>query len=228
MLTTSLSYPFHNLLNPIISSLCAGNALVLKSSEATCWSAQYYVSIAKGALRACGHSTSLIQLITCWPETAPHLTSHPGVSHITFIGSQEVAHKVSDSASKSLTPLCLELGGKDPAIILDDLSDSKLQQVASVLMRGVFQSAGQNCIGIERVIALPRVYQKLIDIVEPRVKTLRIGSALDEEEDVDIGACISDRGFERLEKLIEDAVANGVSSFFTALLVTSYPSSSRS
>lgn len=217
MLTYGLSYPFHNLLNPIISSLFAGNAIVLKSSEATCWSAQYYVSIAKGALQACGHSTSSIQLITCWPETAPHLTSHPGISHITFIGSQEIAHKVSDSASKSLTPLCLELGGKDPAIILDDLSDSRIKQVASVLMRGVFQSAGQNCIGIERVVALPRVYQKLIEILLPRVKALRVGSALDEEEEVDIGACISDRSFTELEKLIEEALSQGVSKVPTHL-----------
>lgn len=193
----------------MISALFAGNGILVKSSEATCWSAQYFTAIARGALTACGHSPHLIQLITCWPETAPHLTSHPGISHITFIGSQNIAHSVASSASKPLTPLTLELGGKDPAILLNDIPPSSIAQTASILMRGVFQSAGQNCIGIERVIALPKTYKALIPLLLPRIRGLRIGSALDSEESVDIGACISDVNFLKLEELIEDAISRG-------------------
>lgn len=93
--------------------------------------------------------------------------------------------------------------------MLGDLSPSKLKQVSSILMRGVFQSAGQNCIGIERVIAMSEVYDKLIDIILPRMQALRVGSALDDEEEVDVGAMISAASFDRLEKLIEDAVSKG-------------------
>lgn len=75
-------------------------------------------------------------------------------------------------------------------------------------MRGVFQSAGQNCIGIERVIALPAVYPKLISLLEPRIKTLRLGSALT-DPDVDVGAMISADAFSRLETLISEAVSQG-------------------
>lgn len=141
---------------------------------------------------------------------APHLTSHPGISYLTFIGSRPVAHAVAASAAKALTPLCVELGGKDAAIVLDDVaaSSSELQRVANILMRGVFQSSGQNCIGIERVICLPRVYDLLITRLTPLVRNLRVGSALD-DEDVDVGACISSLGFDRLEELIKDAVAQG-------------------
>ena len=139
----SHSYPFHNFISPFISTLFTGSALVLKASEQTAWSTQHFSQIAKAALIACGHSPELIQPIVCWPETANHLTSHPSISHITFIGSRPIAHHVAASASKSLTPLCIELGGKDPAIILDDVKD--LNRVASILMRGTFQSAGQNC-----------------------------------------------------------------------------------
>lgn len=206
---------FHNLLGPIISALFTGNAIVLKPSERTAWSSNYFISIARSALEACGHSSQLVQSVTCWPETAPHLTSHPGLSHITFIGSRPVAHSVASSAAKSLTPLCLELGGKDPAIILDDTSD--LPGTASILMRGVFQSSGQNCIGIERIIATPAVYPKLLALLEPRIRALRLGAALDddddddpsEDDDVDMGACISDDGFARLESLVADAVKHG-------------------
>jgi acyl-CoA reductase-like NAD-dependent aldehyde dehydrogenase len=126
------------------------------------------------------------------------------ISHITFIGSRPVAHHVCASAAKALTPVCVELGGKDPAIVLDDVSDSDLK-------RGVFQSAGQNCIGIERIIALPDVYDRLIDLITPRIRGLRPGSILNASSDtiIDVGASISDASFDRLEELIEDAVKHG-------------------
>lgn len=104
--------------------------------------------------------------------------------------------------------MLVELGGKDPAIILDDVRGLE-SKVASILMRGVFQSAGQNCIGIERIIALPTSYSTLIRILEPRIRALRPGSALDDPDATDIGAMISDSSFVRLENLIADAIAQG-------------------
>ena len=137
----SWNYPFHNLISPIISALFAGNAIVVKPSEQTCWSSHYFVEIVRGALKACGHSPDLVQSVICLPEVADHLTSHVGLSHITFIGSREVAHKVCRSAAKALTPVTAELGGKDPAIILDDrVTVGNIEEVAAILMRGVFQS----------------------------------------------------------------------------------------
>jgi acyl-CoA reductase-like NAD-dependent aldehyde dehydrogenase len=122
-----------------------------------------------------------------------------------------VAHHVCTSAAKALTPVCVELGGKDPAIVLDDLSNSDFKRVASILMRGTFQSAGQNCIGIERVIALPKVYDRLIEYLTPKIQALRPGSILNSSSDtpIDIGASISSAGYSKLEELIQDAANNG-------------------
>jgi acyl-CoA reductase-like NAD-dependent aldehyde dehydrogenase len=183
----------------------------VKGSEATAWSSSYFASIATRALEACGHSPDIVQSVVCWPNVADHLTSHPSISHITFIGSRPVAHHVCASAAKALTPVCVELGGKDPAIVLDDLSSSDFKRVASILMRGVFQSAGQNCIGIERVIALPDAYYALIDHLTPRISALRPGSVLNNSSDtiIDVGASISDANFSALEDLIADAVKHG-------------------
>jgi acyl-CoA reductase-like NAD-dependent aldehyde dehydrogenase len=195
----------------MISAIFTGNGIVVKASEQTAWSSHYFVSIVKGALTACGYSADLVQSIICWPETASHLTSHPSISHLTFIGSQRVAYEVAQSAAKVLTPVCLELGGKDPAIVLDD-AESDLARIVPVLMRGVFQAAGQNCIGLERIIAQSGIYDKLISRIEPLVKSLRVGSAMDmspDDKPVDIGACISSANFDRLESLIKDAVRNG-------------------
>ncbi|MCJ1476153.1 Meiotic Sister-Chromatid recombination aldehyde dehydrogenase [Lambiella insularis] len=197
---------FHNLIGPIISTLFTGSAIVVKASERTAWSSQYFTSIARASLAACGHSPQLVQSIVCWPPTANHLTSHPDISHITFIGSRPVAYSVCASAAKSLTPVCVELGGKDPAIILDDVKN--LAKVTSILMRGVFQSAGQNCIGIERIIALPTIYPQLVSLLEARIRILRLGSALEDPE-VDVGAMVSADSFSRLETLIDEAVAQG-------------------
>ncbi|EAT85307.2 hypothetical protein SNOG_07841 [Parastagonospora nodorum SN15] len=199
---------FHNLISPVIASIFAGNAIIVKGSEATAWSSSYFASIATSALSACGHSPDIVQSIICWPDVADHLTSHPSISHITFIGSRPVAHHVCASAAKALTPVCVELGGKDPAIVLDDVSESDLRRIASILMRGVFQSAGQNCIGIERIIALPDVYDRLIDLLTPRIRALRPGFAR-EDAIIDVGASISDASFDRLEELVADAVSNG-------------------
>ncbi|KAK0507168.1 hypothetical protein JMJ35_010206 [Cladonia borealis] len=203
----SWNYPFHNFMGPLISALFTGSAIVVKASESTAWSTQYFASIARSALASCGHSPNLVQPLLCWPQAAGHLTSHPDISHITFIGSRPVAHHVAASAAKSLIPVCIELGGKDPAIILDDVKN--LHQVASILMRGTFQSAGQNCIGIERIICLPKIYSGLISILGKRIKELRTGSSLDNPDNVDVGAMISDARFQQLEDLITDAVGQG-------------------
>lgn len=178
----SWNYPFHNFISPIISAIFAGNAIVVKPSEQTAWSSVYFTNIVKGAIAQCGHSQNIVQTVVCLPEAANHLTSHPDISHITFIGSRNVALEVCKSAAKSLTPVTVELGGKDPAVILDDKKTVKdLPGITSILMRGVFQSAGQNCIGIERVIALPGVYDRLIKIVLPLIKAMRLGSVLIDE-----------------------------------------------
>ncbi|KAK2598923.1 Meiotic Sister-Chromatid recombination aldehyde dehydrogenase [Conoideocrella luteorostrata] len=197
----SWNYPFHNMMGPIISALFTGNAVVVKVSEQTAWSSAWFANIARGALTAHGHDPQLVQTVVCWPQTAGHLTSHPGISHITFIGSQSIAHHVAASAAKSLTPVVAELGGKDPFIVLDS-AIKDLPRIVEIVLRGTFQASGQNCIGIERVIAAG-AYDKLVDMLEPRVKALRLGP------DADVGAMISGTSFSRLEELIADAVSRG-------------------
>ncbi|UZP37523.1 hypothetical protein NXS19_005339 [Fusarium pseudograminearum] len=196
----SWNYPFHNFIGPVISALFSGNGILVKVSEQTAWSSQYFTNIARGALIAHGHDPQLVQTIVCWPQAAGHLTSHPGISHITFIGSQSVAHHVAASAAKRLTPVVAELGGKDPFIVLDSASGD-LKRIAEVILRGTFQAAGQNCIGIERVIAPSAIHDKLVEMLAPRVNALRLGP------DADVGAMISDASFDRLEELIAEAVS---------------------
>ncbi|EGV64912.1 Meiotic Sister-Chromatid recombination aldehyde dehydrogenase [Yamadazyma tenuis] len=203
----SWNYPFHNLMGPLIAALFTGNAIVIKCSEQVIWSSQWFVLLVRTILKSLNIPEDLVQLCCCFPEDAEHFTSHPGLDHITFIGSKPVAHKVVESASKQLTPCVVELGGKDAVVVLDDVKD--LNALASVIMRGTFQSGGQNCIGVERVICLPKAYETLVEILSKRVGQLRLGSDIDQLDEIDMGAMISDNRFERFQELIEDAVSKG-------------------
>jgi len=100
-------------MGPLIEAIYAGNGIVIKGSEQTAWSSDYTIQVARAALLACGHDPDLVQVspslmlstlspqnIICLPDVAEYLTSHPEISHILFIGSKTVAHKVAQSAAK--------------------------------------------------------------------------------------------------------------------------------
>ncbi|KAF8130467.1 meiotic sister-chromatid recombination aldehyde dehydrogenase [Mycena galopus ATCC 62051] len=203
----SWNYPLHNAWSPIIASLFAGNAIVLKCSESVFWSTQWFVGAIRKCLQVCNHDPELVQLVCCFPEQADALTRSPRIKHITFIGSETVGRKIAMAATEHLTPVTLELGGKDPAIILEG---TDLNKWASIWMRGIFQNAGQNCIGIERLIVHESQHDELYDMLQKRVERLRLGSVLSPSDSgfvatVDCGAMISGERFESLSTVIQDA-----------------------
>ncbi|KAG7749012.1 hypothetical protein KL911_002033 [Ogataea haglerorum] len=209
----SWNYPFHNLLGPIVAAVFTGNAIVVKCSERVRWSSEYYISVVKAALKVCGVDENLVQLVCVWGKDGDLFSGHPGLSHLTFIGSRPVAQKVVAKAGEALTPVVVELGGKDAVVICEDYLKKKgVDKIASILMRGTFQSAGQNCIGIERVIVAgeAKYYEKLVETLSNKVAKLRIGSDIDQSEEIDMGALImGGPKFDELERWISEAVDRG-------------------
>jgi len=124
----------HNAWSPILAALFSGNGIVLKCSEHVVWSTSWFVGAISTCLEACGHDPRLVQTVCCYPEQATAITESPLIKHITFIGSETVGRKVAQAATKHLTPVTLELGGKDPAIILPG---TDLHQWTPTLLRGV-------------------------------------------------------------------------------------------
>ncbi|KAG5639503.1 hypothetical protein H0H81_000648 [Sphagnurus paluster] len=207
----SWNYPLHNAWSPIMASIFAGNGVVLKCSENVVWSTKWFVQAINAALRACGHDEDLVQLVCCWPEQADALTKSPLIKHITFIGSEQVGRKIAVAATENLTPVTLELGGKDPAIVLPD---TDLRRWAPLWMRGIFQNMGQNCIGIERLIVHQSQYDELYQILSERISKLRCGSVLALSPEgyvstVECGSMISRERFQGLERIIRDAEEDG-------------------
>lgn len=106
----SWNYPFHNLMGPVIASLFTGNAIIVKCSENVVWSSQWFIKFVRKCLQELAIDENLVQLCCCFPNDAEYFVSHPGLSHITFIGSKNVAHHVVSQAAKQLTPCVCRIG----------------------------------------------------------------------------------------------------------------------
>ncbi|NVB42819.1 aldehyde dehydrogenase family protein [Pseudenhygromyxa sp. WMMC2535] len=198
------NFPFHNIFCPLIPALFAGNAVVVKVSEWTSWSAGEYIEIVHRVLRKHGLPVDLVQTVTGWGETGAHLV-RSDIDKVFFTGSPQNGRKVMAEASDGLTPVVLELGGKDPLIVCDD---ANLNQAADAAMLGVFTACGQMCVGAERIYVFDAVYDTFVDMMRARVEALRQGPPLGETL-VDCGATTMPRQLEIIQGLVDDAVAKG-------------------
>ncbi|KAF8506648.1 Aldedh-domain-containing protein [Russula emetica] len=205
----SWNYPLHNSWSPILAALFAGNAIVIKCSEYVAWSSTWFVDAIKECLRVCNFDPELVQLVCCFPDQAEGLTRSPKIKHITFIGSERVGRMIAIAATQHLTPVTLELGGKDPAIVLPG---TDIERWSSLWMRGIFQNAGQNCIGIERLLVHRDQYDEVFGLISDRARGLRIGGALSADDvgtGVDVGSMISHERFQNLQDIVEAADRQG-------------------
>ena len=203
------NYPFHNMLNHVISGIFSGNAVVSKVSEHTSWSSGYFGKICRTALEVNGHDPDLVQTVTGFGEAGAALVACPDVDKIIFTGSPGVGRKVMEGASHHLKPVILELGGKDPMVFVED---AKIKDVVPWAMRGCFQNCGQNCCGVERLFVYESIKQEFIDAVLPRVRALRQGIPLAScgaDGDVDCGAMVMEGQIGIIQCLVDDAIAKG-------------------
>jgi acyl-CoA reductase-like NAD-dependent aldehyde dehydrogenase len=200
------NFPFHNVFCPLVPALFAGNAVVVKVSEWTGWSAQYFQSLLDEVLSAHGFSTDLVQIVTGDGQTGAALVSG-GVDKIFFTGSPENGKKVMAEAVDTLTPVVLELGGKDPMIVCDD---APFDHTVNTAMLGVFTACGQMCVGVERVYVMDGIYDRFVAEVVKRVSALRQGPASkDKGGEFDVGAMTMPRQLDIIERHVNDALKKG-------------------
>ena len=198
------NFPLQNVLAPAIPAIMAGNAALVKVSEWTSWSAARIQQIFDEALRAEGHNIDLVQLITGYAETGAALVS-AGVDKIIFTGSMANGKRVLQASAETLTPVILELGGKDPMIVCDD---ADLEQAVHNALVGTLTAAGQLCMAAERIYVFDAVYDDFVAMAARIVGQLRQGSPLGSVR-VDVGAMTMPGQIDIVEKLVDDAVARG-------------------
>jgi len=197
------NFPFHNLLCPLIPALFAGNAVVTKVSELACASSLRYLARLRQILRRRGHDPELLQVITGYAEAGQELIG-AGVDKIFFTGSPQNGRRVMATASETMTPVVLELGGKDPMIVCEDAA---IEQAVDAAMLGVFTACGQMCVGAERIYVFDAIYEEFVGRAQSRILALRQGPPLHGE--FDVGAMTMPRQLEIIQGLVDEAVSRG-------------------
>eukprot|EP01104_Vermistella_antarctica_P000178 TRINITY_DN1020_c0_g1_i1.p1 TRINITY_DN1020_c0_g1~~TRINITY_DN1020_c0_g1_i1.p1 ORF type:complete len:593 (+),score=135.15 TRINITY_DN1020_c0_g1_i1:39-1781(+) len=198
------NYPFHNVASAVASSIFSGNAAVVKVSEFACFSRPFFQTIFSDVLAKRGHNPHLVQLMTGCGDTGEALV-RSGADKILFIGSPQVGKLVMKAAADSLTPVTLELGGKDAFVVCED---SDYEHAVDVAMRGVFVNCGQNCIAAERVFVHDAIYEKFADEMATRVGALRQGCAL-KGDGCDLGSMCMEKQVNHVEMMVQQGIDDG-------------------
>lgn len=176
------NYPFSIPLGEVAMALMAGNSVVLKPSELTPLVGQKIGEIFEKA----GAPKDLVQVIYGAGETGAALVEAPP-DKIMFTGSVATGRKIAETAAKNLTPVVLELGGKDPMIVLDD---ANLELAAGAAVWGAFCNSGQSCSSVERLYVHEKIADELTRLIVKKTKELKQGAGIG--EDISIGAMSSE------------------------------------
>ena len=198
------NFPLQNILGPAIPALMAGNAVVVKVSEWTSWSAPRFQRMLDEVLKDCGYSPDLAQIITGYADTGAALCSS-GVDKIVFTGSVPNGRRVGEQCGRALVPVILELGGKDAMIVCDD---ADLDQAVHSALAGTLIASGQMCLAAERIYVFDAIHDRFVDALLAHLSALRQGAPLTGKL-VDIGAMTMPAQLEIVERLVADAVAKG-------------------
>ena len=209
------NYPFNLPSIQTLTALATGNAVVLKPSEFTPYSSLELEKL----LRAAGLDPDLLQVITGDGSAGAALLA-ANVQKIVFTGSVATGKRVAQAAAARLLPVVLELGGKDPMIVLED---ADIDVASSAAVWGAFMNAGQTCLSVERCYVQEKIYPKFLEKCVEKTAKLRVGSSCLEtkaqarvpvpqesrDSGIDLGPMIHERQLSIVQSHVDDAMARG-------------------
>jgi len=181
-------------------ALLAGCAVIMKPSEDTPLSAGYF---ADAALRA-GLPAGVLNIVNALPAGGDHLVRHPGVDKITFTGSTVVGRRIAAAAADTLKQLTLELGGKSPALVLDD---ADLDRIVETLVPGVTGNNGESCTNPSRLIVPEHRHDEIVAALAEAFAELTVGDPRDPATDV--GAMVTRKHYARVLDYLASAEKEG-------------------
>ncbi|MDJ0520170.1 MAG: aldehyde dehydrogenase family protein [Trichodesmium sp. MO_231.B1] len=181
-----------------IPALLAGCAVIVKASEIT----PRFIQPLLETIATVPLLQDIFTYIEGAGETGANLIEY--VDFICFTGSVATGKKVAEAAAKKFIPACLELGGKDPAIVLDS---ADLELATSALLWGSVVNAGQSCLSIERIYAAESIFTEFITKLTEKAKNLKLNYP--HIESGEIGPIISDKQADIITEHLEDAVSKG-------------------
>lgn len=187
------NFPANLFARGVAPALAAGNATVVKPAPTTPLSAYRMARLCFEA----GIPEGAVNVVAGGAETGAALTAHEGVDTITFTGSVATGQKVMRAASENITPVTLELGGKNPAIVYPD---ADLAEAVDSIATGIFTNAGQICSAADRALVHRDVHDEFVERIVTTAESYRLGPGL---EDPGMGPLNSEDHREKVRRYIE-------------------------
>jgi succinate-semialdehyde dehydrogenase / glutarate-semialdehyde dehydrogenase len=193
------NYPLSMAISDAIPAIIAGNSVVLKPAEETPFTALFALSL----LYQAGLPQEVFQVVTGRGRViGPAMLEE--IDYLAFTGGTSTGRKLASQAGERLIKCSMELGGKNPAIVLDD---ADLDKSVEGVLHAAFSSAGQLCVHMERLYLQDGIHDRFVQALVRRVKAMKISAAL--EFDVDMGSLISREQFDKTSRMVADAVSKG-------------------
>ncbi len=193
------NYPLSLTASDVIPALIAGNGIVIKPAEETPFTALFAASL----LIEAGLPREVLQVVTGRGRIiGPAMLG--GIDYFAFTGGTPTGRILAGQAGEKLIRFSMELGGKNPAIVLDD---ADLNKSVEGIIHSAFASAGQLCVHMERLYLQEDIYDRFVGALVTRVKELKLSSTM--EFDVDMSTLISQEQFDKVSRMVADALAKG-------------------
>jgi succinate-semialdehyde dehydrogenase/glutarate-semialdehyde dehydrogenase len=198
------NYPFTIPFSDVIIALLAGNAVILKAASA----AQATGKMLKDCIDSADLPDGVFGYINLPGPVAGDTFLEAGIDKLMFTGSVATGKTLMKKAADTLTPLLLELGGKDAMIVCED---ADLDRAVGGATWAGFSTAGQSCAGVERIYVDKAVYDKFLLLLKNKIESLRIGP--DKNFNVEMGSLTLKRQVDKVKKHLEDALRKGATIF---------------
>ena len=193
------NYPFSIPATETLAGLVAGNAIVVKPSELT----PLVVLELAALLHDSGVPQEVFQVVVGDGATGAELLNSE-IDKLVFTGSVPTGKRIAQAAAARLLPVVLELGGKDPMLVLED---ADIDVASSGAVWGAFVNAGQTCLSVERCYVHRKIYQPFLEACVRKTERLRVGNGMNPE--TDMGPMIHQRQLHIVEQQVADAKARG-------------------
>ena len=193
------NYPFSIPATETMAALLAGNAVIVKPSELTPLIALELARL----LHEAGVPEPIFQIVVGEGPTGAALIQSD-IDKLVFTGSVGTGRHIAEAAAQRLLPVVLELGGKDPMLVLDD---ADVDVASSGAVWGAFVNAGQTCLSVEHCYVHRSLYPAFLDACVAKTRKLRVGNGLDPS--TEIGPMIHERQVRIVESHVEDARDRG-------------------
>ncbi len=199
---TPFNHPLNMVSHKVAPAIATNNCVVVKPTELTPMTALLLCDIMYEA----GLPPEMLSVVTGLPkDIGSEMITNPDIDLITFTGGVPVGKMIANTAGYKRT--VLELGGNDPLIILNDLSDDDLAKAADLAVAGATKNSGQRCTAVKRILCQESVADRFVPMVLERAEKIRFGDPMDPK--TELGTVVHEQAAVRFEKLVYMAAEQG-------------------